>query len=193
MTAAERKLSCSPAVPQTHSFVFWLLVKDLAFSADAINRRTCRTCTHAQILPWFKFWVVWMDGRLSLSRAFSQVVKWQQSTAAQLRCQIESFTHFKMTHLYSFICEHNLLITIAEVNVKFILILSFAIVKKVQLGTNAASVFFTLKCGSTFNWHVLYLVARNSRRLAHVMLFFKKMHTHLNFGWHCFTYTTLVF
>lgn len=39
-----------------------------------------------------------------------------------------------MTHLYSFIFEHDLLITIAEVNVKFILILSFAIVKKVQLG-----------------------------------------------------------
>lgn len=39
-----------------------------------------------------------------------------------------------MTHLYSFIFEHNLLITIAEVNGKFILILSFALVKKVQLG-----------------------------------------------------------
>lgn len=67
-----------------------------------------------------------MDEPLSLSHAFSQVVEWQQSTAAQ----IESFTHFKVTHLYSFICEHNLLITIAEVNVKFILILSFAIVKR---------------------------------------------------------------
>lgn len=39
---------------------------------------------------------------------------------------LSHFTRFKMTHLYSFIIEHNLLITIAEAKV------SFVIVKKVQ-------------------------------------------------------------
>lgn len=73
-----------------------------------------------------------------------------------------------MTHLYSFIFEHKLLITIAEVDVKFTLILSFAIVKTEQLGkmlipTKAGQMLPVFsshtKYGSTFNWHVLYLVA----------------------------------
>lgn len=92
------------------------------------DMRSCTDTTVIQVLG------VCMGDRLSLSYTFPQVVERQQSTEAHLKCQIESFTHFKVTHLCSFIFEHILLITIAEVNVKFILILSFVIVKKVLLG-----------------------------------------------------------